>query len=161
LRLPLAGLLIIKIQEANYLASWYRTICPRSTDPFYIVTYYIKWVTTFSSSDQENSLIIYGHSHGLPLCPVYLNWSFVRWLREFWSSYFFILWLIDCELKKLLKEFSYIRIVDGVLSNLPKGKRVKNKWKFSIKNLRKKYLLYKFKLLLILVFLVHYYIKIC
>ena len=23
------------------------TICPRSSDPFYIVTYYIKWVTTF------------------------------------------------------------------------------------------------------------------
>ena len=23
------------------------TICPRSIDPFYIVTYYIKWVTTF------------------------------------------------------------------------------------------------------------------
>ena len=23
------------------------TICPRSSDPFYIVSYYIKWVTTF------------------------------------------------------------------------------------------------------------------
>ena len=22
------------------------TVCPRSNDPFYIVTYYIKWVTT-------------------------------------------------------------------------------------------------------------------
>ena len=22
------------------------TVCPRSTDPFYIVTYYIEWVTT-------------------------------------------------------------------------------------------------------------------
>ena len=22
------------------------TVCPRSSDPFYIVTYYIKWVTT-------------------------------------------------------------------------------------------------------------------
>ena len=22
------------------------TICPRSSDPFYIVTYYMKWVTT-------------------------------------------------------------------------------------------------------------------
>ena len=24
----------------------YDTVCPRSSDPFYIVTYYIKWVTT-------------------------------------------------------------------------------------------------------------------
>ena len=23
-----------------------RTVCPRNSDPFYIVTYYIKWVTT-------------------------------------------------------------------------------------------------------------------
>ena len=22
------------------------TVCPRSSDPFYVVTYYIKWVTT-------------------------------------------------------------------------------------------------------------------
>ena len=26
--------------------SYYITVCPRSSDPFYIVTYYIKWVTT-------------------------------------------------------------------------------------------------------------------
>ena len=26
--------------------SWTYTVCPRSSDPFYIVTYYIKWVTT-------------------------------------------------------------------------------------------------------------------
>ena len=25
---------------------WQSTVCPRSSDPFYIVTYYIKWVTT-------------------------------------------------------------------------------------------------------------------
>ena len=24
----------------------YLTVCPRSSDPFYIVSYYIKWVTT-------------------------------------------------------------------------------------------------------------------
>ena len=24
----------------------YGTVCPRSSDPFYIVAYYIKWVTT-------------------------------------------------------------------------------------------------------------------
>ena len=24
------------------------TVCPRSSDPFYVVTNYIKWVTTFS-----------------------------------------------------------------------------------------------------------------
>ena len=25
---------------------WHSTVCPRSGDPFYVVTYYIKWVTT-------------------------------------------------------------------------------------------------------------------
>ena len=27
---------------------WYgnATVCPRSSDPFYVVSYYIKWVTT-------------------------------------------------------------------------------------------------------------------
>ena len=25
----------------------YCKVCPRSSDPFYVVTYYIKWVTTF------------------------------------------------------------------------------------------------------------------
>ena len=24
----------------------YYTVCPKSSDPFYIVSYYIKWVTT-------------------------------------------------------------------------------------------------------------------
>ena len=30
--------------------STYSTICPRSSDPFYIVPYYIKWVSTSYSS---------------------------------------------------------------------------------------------------------------
>ena len=25
---------------------WTYTVCPESSDPFYILTYYIKWVTT-------------------------------------------------------------------------------------------------------------------
>ena len=25
---------------------WYSTVCPISSDPFYVVTYFIKWVTT-------------------------------------------------------------------------------------------------------------------
>ena len=29
----------------KYLNDTY-TVCPRSNDPFYIVSYYIKWVTT-------------------------------------------------------------------------------------------------------------------
>ena len=28
------------------LSTIYTTVCPRSSDPFYIVSYYIKWVTT-------------------------------------------------------------------------------------------------------------------
>ena len=29
-----------------YIEMYERTVCPRSSDPFYIATYYIKWVTT-------------------------------------------------------------------------------------------------------------------
>ena len=29
----------------------YDTVCPRSSDKFYIVTYYIKWVTTSWTND--------------------------------------------------------------------------------------------------------------
>ena len=31
---------------SNKKSDWTVTVCPRSNDPFYIVTYYIKWVTT-------------------------------------------------------------------------------------------------------------------
>ena len=31
------------------------TICPRSSDPFYLVTYYIKWVTTSWTYSIKNS----------------------------------------------------------------------------------------------------------
>ena len=27
------------------------TVCPRSSDPFFIVTYYIKWVTTWTDGN--------------------------------------------------------------------------------------------------------------
>ena len=35
------------------------TVCPRSSDPFYIVTYYIKWVTT---SWTDSNIIIHNIS---------------------------------------------------------------------------------------------------
>ena len=39
--------------------TWYDiyTVCPRSSDPFYIVTYYIKWVTTFGHTVFTVSLL--------------------------------------------------------------------------------------------------------
>ena len=37
----------------------YTTVCPASSDPFYIVTYYIKWVTTFWTHIQINFKRIY------------------------------------------------------------------------------------------------------
>ena len=37
----------IKIAKKRYNGEFcILTVCPRSSDPFYIVTYYIKWVTT-------------------------------------------------------------------------------------------------------------------
>ena len=60
----------------HYFLDIYYTVCPRSSDPFYGGTYYIKWVTTSwtYSSKQENSgskcltnvscsLINYTHTH--------------------------------------------------------------------------------------------------
>ena len=32
--------------RTNYFMYWANTICPRSSAPFYIVTYYMKWVAT-------------------------------------------------------------------------------------------------------------------
>ena len=29
-----------------WVYSWLLTVCPRSSYPFYVVSYYIKWVTT-------------------------------------------------------------------------------------------------------------------
>ena len=32
----------------------YHTVCPRSSDPFYVETYYIKWVTTSRAYNKQN-----------------------------------------------------------------------------------------------------------
>ena len=37
-----------------------RTVCPRSSGPFYVVTYYIKWVTT-SWTHSIISLVVQSH----------------------------------------------------------------------------------------------------
>ena len=36
----------IKVISVRIILPFWYTICPVSSDPFYIVTYYIKWVTT-------------------------------------------------------------------------------------------------------------------
>ena len=38
---------VFKFKKKRYLVT--DTICPRSSDPFHIVTYYMKWVTTSST----------------------------------------------------------------------------------------------------------------
>ena len=37
-----AGIIIAVICDVQYVC----TVCPRSNDPFYIVSYYIRWLTT-------------------------------------------------------------------------------------------------------------------
>ena len=39
------------------------TVCPRNRDPFYIVTYYIKWITT-SWTDGITANVLYKHMLG-------------------------------------------------------------------------------------------------
>ena len=38
-------ILIISLLSDNQMLG--HTVCPVSSDPFYVVTYYIKWVTTY------------------------------------------------------------------------------------------------------------------
>ena len=40
----LSGLLFLLIHQ--YVDTMVITVCPGSSDPFYVVSYYIKWVTT-------------------------------------------------------------------------------------------------------------------
>ena len=40
------SLLGIQGQTGHMRVAFISTVCPRSSDPFYIVSYYIKWVTT-------------------------------------------------------------------------------------------------------------------
>ena len=35
------------------------TVCPRSSDPFYTVTYYMKWVTTSWTDGSFSSILIF------------------------------------------------------------------------------------------------------
>ena len=50
----------------------YNTMCPRSSNPFYIVSYYIKWVTTsWTHSISETS------SCTFMVCLVRFGWIFV------------------------------------------------------------------------------------
>ena len=48
-----------------------KNICPRSSDPFYIVTYYMNWVTT----SWTHSICILDPDSGVTLTPSGLNKS--------------------------------------------------------------------------------------
>ena len=66
-----------KILICKYFFMWFltyctwiriRTVCPRSSDPFNIVTYYIKWVTTswtYSTLILIIFNILFKHNHSL------------------------------------------------------------------------------------------------
>ena len=41
------------------------TVCPRSSDPFYVVTYYIKWVTTSWTDGQYTYIPVSTQDHRL------------------------------------------------------------------------------------------------
>ena len=44
---------VTKLRKVSQISTLIHTVCPRSSDPFYIVSYYIIWVTTswtYSSS---------------------------------------------------------------------------------------------------------------
>ena len=46
----------------------YYTVCPRSSDPFYIVSYYIKWVTT---SWTHSCIFIHSHTIDKEICMIW------------------------------------------------------------------------------------------
>ena len=58
---------VIRVISMLFFAStnYASTLCPRSDDPFYVVTYYIKWVTT-STSKQASKLRNTAHFHCRP-----------------------------------------------------------------------------------------------
>ena len=65
------------------------TVCPRSSDPFYTVTYYIKWITTSWTDGIPALFLHWGLS--LIVTPFYkenliINLKFTSWYLEF-SSY--------------------------------------------------------------------------
>ena len=53
------------------------TVCPRSSDPFYVVTYYVKWVTTSWTYSIIHDVFFYGLSLVFcVICIVYVFYIF-------------------------------------------------------------------------------------
>ena len=80
----------------------WHTVCPRSSDPFYIVTYYVKWVTTSWTYSNRSSFL----SHFFFLFGSYFSFSLAKSLFpnifvtvfNFWQVYlegwvFYLLYL--------------------------------------------------------------------
>ena len=42
--------------------NWYNTVCPRSSDPFYVATYYIKWGTASWTYSIIGQIEFMGHA---------------------------------------------------------------------------------------------------
>ena len=71
------------------------TASPRSSDPFYIVTYYIKWVTTsWTYSKYIDTNLFSNFKLHTTVCPgssdqFYIVTSYIKWVTTYWtySSY--------------------------------------------------------------------------
>ena len=70
------------------------TVCPRSSDPFYIVIYYIKWVTTSWTIGQLQISIFFTDRSYLAFSLVDCIWFWVTtaWIRNpgFWCLAWFL-----------------------------------------------------------------------
>ena len=51
-----------KLKRLGKACNYAYTVCPRSSDQFYVVTYYIKWVTT--SWTHSIIRVLFGCAHG-------------------------------------------------------------------------------------------------
>ena len=49
-------------------------MCPRSSDPFYIVTYYMKWVTTSWTNSTDTATVCQRSSAPLYIVTYYIKW---------------------------------------------------------------------------------------
>ena len=50
----------IRFPELKVYLETPNTVCPRSSVPFYVETYYIKWVTTFGQTVRQGHLCALG-----------------------------------------------------------------------------------------------------
>ena len=60
----------IELPISLQLGATLTTICPRSSRPFYIISYYIKWVTTSWKHGKKPSFLG-NHGQDIPICTLH------------------------------------------------------------------------------------------